>query len=52
LSCKLEKREREEERAEEEPDLSDIPQHCTFVATGSSLSNLQVLQFIILEFFT
>jgi hypothetical protein len=42
---------REEERAEEEPDLSDLPQHCTFAATGLSLRNLQVLQFIISEFF-
>jgi len=36
-------REEEEERAEEEPDLSDLPQHCTFAASSSSLSNLQVL---------
>jgi hypothetical protein len=37
-SCKLEKR----ERAEEEINLSDLAQHCTFAATGSSLSNLWV----------
>ena len=37
---------------EEEPDLSDLPQHCTFVATGSFFIVLQVLhQFIIPEFF-
>jgi hypothetical protein len=30
----LENREREEEIAEEEPDLSDLPQHCTFAASG------------------
>jgi hypothetical protein len=40
LSCKLEKRERKEEKAKEEMDLSDLPQHCTFAAAGLSLSNL------------
>jgi hypothetical protein len=39
----LEKREREEEKAKEEPDLLDLPQHCTFAIAGSSLCNLQVL---------
>ena len=38
-------------RAEEEPDLSDLPQHCTFAATGSFFIVLQVFQFIIPEFF-
>jgi hypothetical protein len=42
-------REREEERAEEELDLSDFPQHCTFAASGSSFSNLQVLQLLFLS---
>jgi hypothetical protein len=36
----LENREREEERAEEELDLSDLPQHCTFATSGSSFSDL------------
>jgi len=31
--------------------MSDLPQHCTFVATGSFFIVLQVLQFIIPEFF-
>jgi hypothetical protein len=35
-SCKLEIRERGEERAEEEPDLSDLPWHCTSATSGSS----------------
>jgi len=34
---------------EEEPDLSDLPQYCTFAATGSFFIILQVLQFIILS---
>jgi hypothetical protein len=45
----LENREREEERAEEEPDLSDLPQYCTFAASGSSFSNLHVLQLLFLS---
>ena len=36
---------------EEESDLSDLPEHCTFAATGSFFIVLQVLQFIIPEFF-
>ena len=49
-SCNLENREREKRRAEEEePDLSDLPQHCTFAATGSFFIVLQILQFIILS---
>jgi hypothetical protein len=45
----LENREREEERAEEEPDLLDLSQHCTFAASGSSFSNIQVLQLLLLS---
>jgi len=36
---------------EEEPDLSDLLQHCTFAATGLFFVALQVLQFIIPELF-
>ena len=47
-SCKIG---REKRRAEEEPDLSDLSQHCTFAATGSFFVVLQVLQFIIPKLF-
>jgi len=50
-SCNIENREREKRRAEEEPDLSDLPQHYTFAASCSFFIVLQVLQFIIPEFF-
>ena len=50
-SCNLEIGREKRRAEEEEPDQSDLPQHYTFATTGLFFVVLQVLQFIILEFF-